>query len=138
MYNISKLTLTHVVDIVEDTDAGLLLATLPLFPVIGLSLLQTPSVAPLTEGTLPWRWDPLASWSPVPAVDNGRLEILALTALEVALPSSCPDVVKVLLPDEVLDPVLLGHRVDGDGVHAELATVVPGSFPVPFGVGTNC
>ena len=41
---------------------------------------------------------------------------------------------EVLLPDEVLDPVLLLFGLDGDGVHAELPAVVPGPLPVPLSV----
>ena len=53
---------------------------------------------------------------------------------EVTLPATCPGVMEVLLPDEVLDPVLLLFGLDGDGVHAELPAVVPGPLPVPLGV----
>ena len=45
---------------------------------------------------------------------------------------------EVLLPDEVLDPVLLLFGLDGDGVHAELPAVVPGALPVPLAVLAHC
>ena len=57
---------------------------------------------------------------------------------EVTLPATCPGVVEVLLPDEVLDPVLLLLGLDGDGVHAELPAVVPGALPVPLAVLAHC
>ena len=133
-----NICIAYVVDIVENADASLLLTTLPLLSVVGLSLLQSPRVAPLAEGAFPWGGDPLASGGPIPAIDDGWLEILAVTTFEVALPASCPGVVKVLLVNEVVDPVLLSNRVNGNGVHAELAAVVPGALPVPLGVGTNC
>ena len=43
---------THIVDIVEDADAGLLLASLLLFPVVRLAPPQSSGVAPLTVAAL--------------------------------------------------------------------------------------
>ena len=40
-------------------------------------------------------------------------------------------------PDQVFHPFGLGGRVDGDGVHAELAAVVPRPLPVPLRVGAR-
>ena len=135
---VKKFSSTHVVHIVEDADARLLLASLSLFSVVRLSLLQSPSSAPLTVGAASRSWNPLSSGSPVPTIDNSGLEVFTITSLEVTLPSSGPDVVKILLADEVVDPVLLSNRVNGDGVHAKLAAVVPRAFPVPLGVGSHC
>ena len=74
--------LTHVVHIVQDTDARLVLAPLSLLPVVWLPLLQAPRVAPLAVAALPRGWDPLPGGSPVPTVLNNRLEVLAVTALK--------------------------------------------------------
>ena len=71
----------HVVDVVEDADAGLLLAALPLLPVVRLPLLEAARVAPLAEGAAPGGRDPLAGGRPVPTVHDGRLEVFPLTAL---------------------------------------------------------
>ena len=73
---------TYVVDVVQDADARLVLAALPLLPVVGLPLLQAPGVAPLAVSALPRGWDPLTGGRPVPAVLNNRLEVLAVTALK--------------------------------------------------------
>ena len=74
--------LTHVVHIVQDTDARLVLAPLPLLPVVRLPLLQAPRVAPLAVAALPRGWDPLPGGCPVPTILNNGLEVLAVTALK--------------------------------------------------------
>ena len=74
--------LTHVVHVVQDTDARLVLAPLSLLPVVWLPLLQTPRVAPLTVAALPWGWDPLPGRRPVPTILNDGLEVPAVTALK--------------------------------------------------------
>ena len=75
---------------------------------------------------------------------------------EVTFPATSPDIVKILIVDQVLHPpslgltecdclvtkilvrLLLTHlSVDGDGVHAELPAVVPGALPVPLGVAAD-
>ena len=45
---------------------------------------------------------------------------------------------KILLPDEIMDPLLLCWRLNGDAVHAELPAVVPGALPVPLAVLAHC
>ena len=81
-------TAAHVVDVVEDADAGLLLAALPLLPVVRLPLLEAARVAPLAEGAAPGGRDPLAGGRPVPTVHDGRLEVFPLTALVMKCRSS--------------------------------------------------
>ena len=45
--------------------------------------------------------------------------------------------IQLSLPDQVLDPFGFSGWVDGDGVHAELAAVVPRPLPVKLGVGAR-
>ena len=140
---LSSNVMTHAVDVVEDADAGLLPAALLLLPVVRLALPQAARVAPLTVAAAPGGGDPLACGGPVPAILYGRLEVLAITSctemrsldsasniltFEVTLPASSPDVVKVLLLDQVLDPPRLGGGLNGDGIHAELSAVIPGTL----------
>ena len=47
---------------------------------------------------------------------------------EVTLPATSPDVMKILLVNQVLHPPGLGWALNRDGVHAELPAVVPGSL----------
>lgn len=123
-----------IVNIVEDADAGLLLASLLLFPVVWLRLTSPSRLAPLTVAALPGSRDPLTCGRPVPTVLYGRLEVLTVAAFEVTFPSTSPDIVKILIVNQVLHPPGLGRCLDGDGVHAELPAVVPGALPVPLGV----
>ena len=43
----------------------------------------------------------------------------------------------VILPDDPLHPIVLRLGLYGDGVHAELAAVVPRALPVPLRVFAN-
>ena len=140
---LSSNVMTHAVDVVEDADAGLLPAALLLLPVVRLALPEAARVAPLTVAAAPGGGDPLACGGPVPAILYGRLEVLAITSctemrsldsarniltFEVTLPASSPDVVEVLLLDQVLDPPRLGGGLNGDGIHAEFSAVIPGTL----------
>ena len=71
---------THIVNVVEDADASLLLASLLLFPVVWLRLTSPPRVAPLAVAALPGSRDPLTGGRPVPAILYGRLEVPPFTA----------------------------------------------------------
>ena len=82
MIKVRQKELIYVVDVVQDADARLVLAALPLLPVVGLPLLQAPGVAPLAVSALPRGWDPLTGGRPVPTVLNNWLEVLAVTALK--------------------------------------------------------
>ena len=94
-------------------------------------------MGPVTVPAFPRSWDSLSCWSPVPALLDQGLQVFPVTPLEIALPSSSPDVVKILFLDEVCHPVTLLLGLDGDGVHAELPAVVPGPLPVPLGAGPS-
>ena len=72
----------HVVHVVKDSNARLVLAALPLLPVIRLALLQAPGVAPLAVAAPPRGGDPLPGGRPVPPVLDNRLEVLAVAAFQ--------------------------------------------------------
>ena len=68
-----------------------------------------------------------------------KLKLLLVNfTFKVTFSSSSPDVVKILLVNDAVDPVLLLDTLNADAVHAELPAVVPGPLPVPLGVLTNC
>ena len=122
----------YLVNIVKNTNTSLVLAPLLLFSVIWLSFPQPPSMRPITVATSSWGWNSLASRSPVPAILYQWLQVFPVTSLEIALPASCPDVVKFLFPDQVGHPGALLLGVNRYGVHAELPAVVSGPLPVPL------
>ena len=125
------------VEIIENANTRLILAPLPLLPVVGLPLPGPASIGPGTVAALPWRWDPLAGGSPVPTILYSRLQVRPVTPVKVTFPASSPDVWNVIGPDHASHPLILLLRGDGDGVHAELPAVVPGTLPVPLGVLTS-
>ena len=67
---------------------------------------------------------------PEPPVHGGRLQILAVAALEVAEPARGPDVGEVVVLDELLDELVLGGGLEADEVHAVLPADVPAVQPV--------
>jgi len=126
----------HLVHVVEDSDAALVITTLLLLPVIWLGSLESSCSRPVAVSALPGCWYPLPRGGPVPALLYNGLEVLPVAAPEVALPAASPGVVEVLLLQQPLHPPVLRLAGDGDGVHAELAAVVASTLPVPLSVTT--
>ena len=86
-------------------------------------------VAPAGRGGVGWgHLD--AGPRPEPAVDSRGLEVLTVTALEVAETARCPDVREVVVLDELLDELVLGGGLEADQVHAVLPADVPAVEPV--------
>ena len=142
--------LAHLVEVVEDPDAGLVTAALPLLPVVWLRLPDGPGPAPLAvsappgyksysqsqccnpdlgDGILlpvPAQYQPFSmagcrsSLSHPLLTSVGHQTSVKLFLPEVALPPPGPDVRHVLLPQHALHPVILRPGLDADGVHAEL------------------
>jgi len=122
------------VEIVEHTDTALVVTALLLLPVVRLGTLQSTGLGPVAVATLARGRDPSTCGSPVPAVDNGRLQVLPVTSLEVALTTSCPDIRDIVPPDDAVDPVGLRLAVYRYTVHTESPAVIPGALPVPLPV----
>lgn len=118
------------VEVVEDADAGFVATALPLLSVVGLGLLDAPGMGPEAVAALGGARDADTCRGPVPAILNGRLQVSSVTAGEVAFPSTCPDIVNIVLGDETVDPLGLGLAVDGHAVHTESPAIVPGPLPV--------
>ena len=72
------------VEVVEDADAGLVLASLPLLPVVRLSLLQSATPRPVAEPTAPRGRDPLPRGRPVPALLYNRLQVRPVATSKIA------------------------------------------------------
>jgi len=93
------------VKVVEDANACFVVATLTLLPVVGLVFFEAACVRPEAVPTRVGTGDSLSCRGPVPAILYGRLEIRPITSVEVALSSACPNIVKVILLDDFVDPV---------------------------------
>ena len=110
---------------------------MPLLSVVRLWLTNSSRFTPVTESAPVWWWNPLARGCPVPTIPDCWLKVLPLTPLEVTLSASGPYVGNVIVPQDVLHPVILSLGGDADGVHAELPAVVPGPLPVQLGIPTS-
>jgi len=71
---------------------------------------------------------------PEPSIDVGRLQVLSVTALEVAESARGPDVGKVVHLEELLDHLVLGGGLEADEVHAVLTTDVTAIKPVNLSI----
>ena len=125
------------IKIVENANTGLILAPLPLLPVIWLPLPAPPCGGPGAVATCARGGNPRPCRSPVPTILYSWLQVFPVAPREITLPAPSPDVGDVILPDNIFHPVILLLAGDGDGVHAELPAVVPGPLPVPLGIPTS-
>lgn len=130
------------VEIVENGDASLIRFGVPrvqpLFPVIGLRLLEESGVGPVANLALGLGSDSDAGGRPIPPVDDRRLQVLPFAPSEVALPPAGPNVVQVFTPDDVIADVLVFvPGAERDRVHAKFPAVVPGRLPVHLEVGAE-
>ena len=125
---------SDLVEVVQYGHAGLVPPALALLPVVRLAGAESPRPAPVTVGTAGRGSHPLPGGGPVPALLYGRLQVWPLTASKVALPSSSPDIVQIIVSQHILHPVILCPGADADGVHAEVPAVVPGLLPGPLPV----
>jgi len=80
---------TIIVEVVKDGNAGLISASFTELTVVGLFCSTTTRARPITSPSLATvgGWDSGRGTRPEPSVDNGRLEIRTVTAIEVALAS---------------------------------------------------
>jgi len=125
------------VEVVEDADARLVLPALPLLSVVWLVLLESACVGPEAIVALLGARDALTCGGPIPSIFNGWLKVGAITALKVALSSSCPDIVNVVFFNDAVDPSRFRLAVNAHAVHAKSPAVVPGTLPVPFFVRSS-
>jgi len=81
------------VEVVENCDASLIVAVLSLLPIVGLSTTTAASVGPVPTPLSPLLVggsDAGIGPRPEPSVNNRRLEIGAVTTVEVTLPTRGP------------------------------------------------
>jgi len=98
---------TIIVEVVEDGNAGLISASFTELTVVWLFCSTTTSARPITSPSLATvgGWDSGRGTRPEPSVNNGRLEIRTVTAIEVALASRGPDVFHIAFLNLALDEV---------------------------------
>jgi len=119
------------IEVVEDSHAGLLLTTLPVFSVVRLSHSVPSSMGPIMElVAIGWGHFHLVR-RPEPTVDQFWEKLRLVATVEIALPSRRPEKGHPAV-NEALDPVILLACLKGDKIHAALPAVVPGIEPVPL------
>jgi len=124
-----------IVEVVEDSEAALPSPVDGLLSVVGLGPLVVAGVGPGADGprgvVLVGGEDLSVGAGPEPAENVDGLKVLAFFAPgEVTQSAGGPDVGDVTLLDEVEDHLVLLVGLDGNGVHAGLATLVPRLQPV--------
>jgi len=125
------------IEVVEDSHAGLLLTTLPVFSVVRLSHSVPSSMGPIMElVAIGWGHFYLVR-RPEPTVDQFWEKLRLVATVEIALASRRPEKGHPAV-NEALDPVILLACLKGDKIHAALPAVVPGIEPVPLVIPNLC
>jgi len=121
-----------VVEVVEDSNAGLVGAVLRELPVVGLGGGSTTGVGPVSppSGRGVGGWDACVGTRPEPAVHNMRHQIGSVTPIEVTLPAARPDVANVAKVHLLVDEVCFLLGLQAHQILTVLSADVAGVEPV--------